>query len=96
MCTSTIWRRRCARKAGPAPTPYASGCARPAPVSHGRLAPVAARCAAILDSPTRAASEDGRELRLALDDVLDLVVRANGTVTSPPVSRSTSQGSVLR
>jgi hypothetical protein len=65
-------------------------------VSHGRLAPVAARCTAILDSPTRAASEDGRELRLALDDVLDLVVRANGTVTSPPVSRSTSQGPVLR
>ena len=44
-------------------------------VSHGRLAPVVARCAALLDSQTRAASEDGRELRLALDDVLDLVVR---------------------
>ncbi|WP_331720295.1 hypothetical protein OG985_50175 (plasmid) [Streptomyces sp. NBC_00289] len=71
-------------------------------VSHGRLAPVAARCAAILDSPTRAASQDGRELRLALDDVLDLVVRATGeqlqilgtrsqgdTVTSPPGRRST-------
>ena len=44
-------------------------------VSHGRLAVVAARCAALLDSPTRTASEDGRELRLALDDVLDLVAR---------------------
>ncbi|GCB53446.1 hypothetical protein [Streptomyces sp. NL15-2K] len=47
-------------------------------VSRGRLAPVAARCAAILDSPTRATSQDGRELRLTLDDVLDLVVRATG------------------
>ncbi|MFD5474427.1 hypothetical protein [Streptomyces sp. NPDC127105] len=28
--------------------------------------------------PTRAESQDGRELRLALDDVLDLVVRATG------------------
>lgn len=44
-------------------------------VTHGRLAPVAARCAAILDSPIRAASEDGRELRLALDDVLFLIAR---------------------
>ncbi|MDQ0767227.1 hypothetical protein QF027_009862 [Streptomyces canus] len=72
-------------------------------VSHGRLAPVAARCAAILASPTRAASQDGRGLRLALDDVLDLVVRATGdwlqivgtgsqgdTVTSPPPRRFTS------
>ncbi|PIB04571.1 MULTISPECIES: hypothetical protein [Streptomyces] len=72
-------------------------------VSHGRLAPVAARCAAILDSPTRAASQDGRELRLALDDVLHLVVRATSgqlqilgtrsqgdTVTSTPGRRSTS------
>ncbi|MFM9540047.1 hypothetical protein [Streptomyces turgidiscabies] len=45
-------------------------------VTHGRLAAVAARCAAVLDSPSRAASEDGRALHLALDDVLDLVVRA--------------------
>lgn len=45
-------------------------------VTHGRLAPVVARCAALLDSPPRAASEDGRELRLALDDVLALVVHA--------------------
>jgi hypothetical protein len=44
-------------------------------VTHGRFAPVAAQCAVILDSPIRAASEDGRELRLALDDVLHLVVR---------------------
>jgi hypothetical protein len=70
-------------------------------VSHGRLAPVAARCAAILDSPTHAA-QDGREPRLALDDVLELVVRAAGdqlqtlgarlpgdSVTSPPACRFT-------
>ncbi|MGY1495050.1 hypothetical protein ACW4TU_44870 [Streptomyces sp. QTS52] len=41
-----------------------------------RLAVVGARCAAVRDSPSRAVSEDGRALRLALDDVLDLVVRA--------------------
>ncbi|MDN3028419.1 hypothetical protein [Streptomyces sp. S.PB5] len=34
-------------------------------VTHGRLAPIAAQCGAILDSPTRAASEDGRNLRFA-------------------------------
>lgn len=45
-------------------------------VSHGRLAPVATRCAALLESPSWAASDDGRELRLAFDDVLRLVVRA--------------------
>ncbi len=33
MSTSTTGRHRCVRKAEPAPTPYASGCARPAPRS---------------------------------------------------------------
>ncbi|KOX00261.1 hypothetical protein ADL02_03665 [Streptomyces sp. NRRL WC-3723] len=47
-------------------------------VSHGRFARVAARCAATLDSSTHAASQDGSGLRLALDDVLDLVLRATG------------------
>ncbi|MDX3528217.1 hypothetical protein P1P75_17675 [Streptomyces sp. ID05-39B] len=72
-------------------------------VSHGRLAPVATRCAAILDSPTRAASQDGAELRLALDDVLGLVVRATrdqhqvvGTDRRAPGSRCTPQGPGLR
>ncbi|WP_405777827.1 hypothetical protein [Streptomyces sp. NBC_01538] len=46
--------------------------------------------------PTRAASQDGAELRLALDDVLDLVVRvtrdqhqAVGTDRRAPGSRFT-------
>jgi hypothetical protein len=45
-------------------------------ITHGRLAVVVARCAAVLESPGCAASGDGRALRSALDDVLDLVVRA--------------------
>jgi hypothetical protein len=76
MSTNVPWRRRWAGKAEPAP--YGTGCAAGPKVSHGRLAPVAARCAAILDSPTRAASADGRELRLTLDDDLHLVVSATG------------------
>jgi len=48
-------------------------------VTHGRLAPIAAQCGAILDSPIRAASDDGRELALALDDMLHLVARATGS-----------------
>lgn len=54
-----------------------------------------------LPAPHGRRSQDGRELRLALDDVLDLVVRATGdrlqilgtrsqgdTVTSPPPQHS--------
>ncbi|MCX5190993.1 hypothetical protein [Streptomyces sp. NBC_00268] len=47
-------------------------------VSHGRLAPVAARLAAILDSPTRAASQDGRELRGREYSVRGLVLADQG------------------
>jgi hypothetical protein len=43
-------------------------------VTHGRFAPVAARCAVLLDSPSRALSADGRAVRDALDDVLSLIV----------------------
>ncbi|KQW03326.1 hypothetical protein ASD08_44305 [Streptomyces sp. Root369] len=48
----------------------------------------AAWCAAILDFSTRAASQDGRELRLAPDDVLDLVVRATGDQLQTAGTRS--------
>jgi hypothetical protein len=54
-------------------------------------------------APTRAASQDGRGLRIVLDDVLDLVVRATGdqlqtlgtgsrgdTMTSPRARRFAS------
>lgn len=44
--------------------------------THGRLAPVAAQCAYVLNAPSRAASEDGRAVRAALNEVLDLVVLA--------------------
>lgn len=55
-------------------------------VPHERLAVVAARCAAVLDSLSRAASEDGRALLLALDDVLDLAVAPGG----PPAGATDS------
>ena len=44
--------------------------------SHARLAPVVARCAYLLEAPSRAASADGRAVKAALDELLDLVVLA--------------------
>ncbi|MGW0828621.1 hypothetical protein, partial [Streptomyces sp. NPDC002845] len=70
MSTNASWRRAMQAERGASAHAVRVGLHAAGPkVSHGRLAPVAARCAAILGSPTRAASEDGRQLQLALDDV---------------------------
>lgn len=42
--------------------------------SHGRLAPVIARCAYALETPSRATFLDGLAVQTALDEALDLVV----------------------
>lgn len=44
--------------------------------THGRLAPVAARCGYVLDGMSLTCAEDQRAVQDALDEVLDLVVLA--------------------
>ncbi|MGP4091502.1 hypothetical protein [Streptomyces sp. KR55] len=45
-------------------------------VTHGQLAPIAARCAYVLEAPSRAASPEGQAVKAALDEVLGEVVVA--------------------